>query len=101
MATEQAVRILEVVEPLARRQVARIRDEAVRRKQTRGADELVRVPPERRARRRAARAQDAFVQSVELFPVFGRLQTLLFRRRRIVDQIRLDRVVLLEERSGE
>src|SRR5438105_10415413 len=48
MATEQAVRILEVVEPLSRRQVARIRDKAVRREQSRRTDELVRVPPERR-----------------------------------------------------
>src|SRR5439155_19283011 len=67
------------------------------REQTRGAYELVRVPPEGRTSRRAARAEDAFVQPVELFPLFGRLQTLLFRRRRVVDQIRLDRMVLLEE----
>src|SRR5271166_4331069 len=46
VASEQAVRIIQVVEALAGRQVARIGDEAVRRKQPGGADELVRVPPE-------------------------------------------------------
>src|SRR4029079_18170506 len=61
------------------------------------ADELVGIPPERRARRRAAGAKDAFVQSVELFARLRRLQPLFFRRRRVVDDIRLDRMILLEE----
>jgi hypothetical protein len=46
---------------------------------------------------RAAGAQDALVQAVELFALFGRLQALLLGRRIVVDQVRLDRVVLLEE----
>ena len=46
--------------------VARVGDEAVGLQQARRADELVRVPPERRAGGRAAGAQDALVQAVQL-----------------------------------
>src|ERR1700751_2566868 len=59
VAAEQAVRILEVVEALAGRLVAAVGEEAVGLQQAGRADELVRVPPEARAGRRAARAQDA------------------------------------------
>src|SRR5262249_49316306 len=79
------------------RLVAAVGDEAVRLKEACWADELVRIPPERRARRRAARAQDALVQAVERFPVGRRLQPLLLRRRLLVHEVRLDRMVLLEE----
>ena len=66
VAAEQAVRVLEVVEALVGRLVARVGDEAVGLQQARRADELVRVPPERRARGRAAGAQDALVEAVQL-----------------------------------
>ena len=61
------------------------------------AQELVRVPPEGRARGRAASAQDALVQTVELFTLFWRLQTLDGRSRRVVLQERLNFLVLLVE----
>ena len=62
-----------------------------------GPTNLSGIPPERRAGGRAARAQDALVQAVQLFALLRRLQPLLLGRRLIVDQIGLDRVVLLEE----
>src|SRR5690606_41986917 len=66
MATEQAVWIFQIVQSLAGGFVAAIHDEPVGLQQAGGADELVGVPPERRARRGAARAQDALVQAIEL-----------------------------------
>jgi hypothetical protein len=80
VATEQAVRIFQVVQTLAGGFVAAVGDEAVGLQQAGRADELVRVPPERRAAGRAAGAQDALVQAVELFALFGRLQALLLGR---------------------
>ena len=77
--------------------VAAVGDEAIGLQQAGRADELVGVPPEARARGRAARAQDAFVQAVQLVALLGRLQALLLGRRLVVDEVRLDRVVLLEE----
>src|SRR5471030_924576 len=97
VAAEQAVRIFQVVQARAGGFVARVGDEAVGLQQAGRADELVRIPPERWARRRAAGAQDALVQAVELFAFGRRLQTFFFRRDRVVDQERLDRIVLLEE----
>src|SRR5262245_4499936 len=97
MATEQAVGVFQVVKALVDRLVAGIGDEPVRLEQPGGTDELVRIPPERRAGGRAAGAQNALVQPVEVFALFGRLQPLAFRRRRIVNEVWLDRVVLLEE----
>ena len=82
VAAEQAVRVLQVVETLAGRLVAAVGDEAIGLQQAGRTDELVRIPPERRARGRAARAQDALVQAVELFALRGRLQALLLRRDR-------------------
>jgi len=81
MTAEQAVRILEVVEPLSGSLVAAVGDETIGLKQPGRADELVRIPPERRAGGRAARAQDAFIETVELLALLGGLQSLLFRRR--------------------
>src|SRR5258706_4236763 len=80
MTAEQAVRILEVVEPLSRSLVAAVCDETIRLKQPGRADELVRIPPERRAGGRAARAQDAFIEAVELLALLRGLQPLPFRR---------------------
>src|SRR6059058_6134716 len=61
LAAEQAVRVFQVVQALVGRFVARVGDEAVGLQQAGRADELVRVPPERRAGGRAAGAQDALV----------------------------------------
>ena len=96
-ATEQAVRVLEVVEALRGGLVAAVGDEAVSLQQTGGTNELVGVPPEAGAARRAARAQDALVQAVEHLALLGRLQALLLRGDAVVDQVGLDAVVLLEE----
>ena len=97
MAAKQPVRVFEIVETLARGFVARVGDEPVGLQQSRGADKLVGIPPERRAGRRAACAQDALVEAVQLLAIRRRLQTLLLGRRRVVDEVGLDRVVLLEE----
>ena len=97
VATEQAIRILEVVQALAGGFVAAVGDEAVGLQQAGRADELVGVPPEARAAGGAARAQDAFVEAVELLAFLGRLQAFLLGRHVVVLQVRLDRVVLLEE----
>src|SRR5258706_12629834 len=78
VAAEEPVGVLEVVEALVGRLVAAVGDEAVGLQQPRGTDELVGIPPEARARGRAAGAQDAFVESVELLARLGRLQALLF-----------------------
>jgi len=86
MATEQTIRVFEVVETLVGRLIAGIGNETVGGQQAGRADELVRIPPERRARRGTAGAQDALVEAVQFFPVFRRLQTFTFRRRIIVDQ---------------
>src|SRR3954462_8842105 len=89
VATEQTVRIFEVIQTLAGRLITAIGDKPISLQQTRGTHELVRIPPEARARRRAARAQNALVQTIQLVAFFRRLQTLLLRRRRVVDQVRL------------
>src|SRR3569623_2494070 len=57
---------LELVEPLAGHLVAAVGEPAIRLKQDRRPQELVAVPPIARARRRAARAQYAFIEPVEL-----------------------------------
>src|SRR3546814_10335802 len=75
---------------------------AIGLEQDRGAQELVAVPPIAGAARRAASAQDAFVQAVELFAVLGRLQSLLAaRRRRPGLQPRFDRRILRIEMGEE
>ena len=80
VAAEQAVRVLEVVEPLVGRLVAAVGDEPVGLQQPGRADELVGVPPEARAGGRAARAEDALVEAIELVALLGRLQALLLGR---------------------
>src|SRR5688572_17709737 len=62
VAPEQPVRVLQVVEPLVGRLVARICNEAIGLEQTRRADELVGIPPERRTRGGATRAEYALVE---------------------------------------
>ena len=78
-AAEQAVRILEVVESFAGRLIAAVDQEAVSLQQPGRADVLVRVPPENRTGARAACAQDALLQAIEVIACLGRLQPLLFR----------------------
>src|SRR5579883_2572276 len=69
VAAIEPERILEIVEPLAGRLVARIGDPAGRLQQCGGAEEALAVPPIARARGRAAGAQDALVETVELLAV--------------------------------
>src|SRR5574344_2014436 len=76
VAAEQTIGVFQIVQTLASSGIAAVGDEAVGLQQASGADELVGVPPERRAADRAAGAQDALVQTVELFALFGRLQAL-------------------------
>ena len=97
VAAEQAVGVFQVVQALGGGFVAAVGDKAVGLQQASRADKLVRVPPKARAAGRAAGAQDALVQAIELFALFGALQALFLRRHVVVDQVGLDRVVLLEE----
>src|SRR3546814_6230594 len=82
VAAIEAERIFEIVEPLTGHLVATVGEPAIRLEQNRGAEELVLVPPIARARGRAARAQDALVQPVELLTLRRRLEPLLARGRR-------------------
>ena len=81
VAAIEAERVLELVEPLAGRLVAAVGEPAIGLEQDRRAEELVGVPPIARAAGRAAGAQDALVEAVELRAVLGRLQPLARRRR--------------------
>src|SRR3569833_1439336 len=94
VAAVEAERILEIVEPLAGRLVARIGYPAVGLEQRGGAEITFAVPPIARARGRAAGAQDALVEAVELLAVLVALLPFLLRRRRGRLQPRLDRSVL-------
>src|SRR3546814_13136518 len=76
---------------------AAIDKKAIGLQQAGGGHELVGVPPERRAGRRAASTQNALVQAVGLVAGFRALQTLFLGRRLIIDQERLDRMILIEE----
>ena len=95
VAAVQLERIFQVVQARAGVLVARIDDPAVGLQQDRRAEVTLAVPPVARATGRAAGAQDAFVQAVELLAVGRRLQALAVRRRRALRaQPRLDRGVL-------
>ena len=72
-------------------------EEAISLQQTRRTYEFIRIPPERRTRGRAAGTQNALVQPVELFTLFGGLQPFLGRWRRIVLQKRINLFVLAIE----
>lgn len=69
--------VVEGVLALERLLVAGIDQPAVRLKQDGGAEVLLRVPPVRGARGRAARAENALVQAVELLAVGLALSVLL------------------------
>src|SRR6185369_16014735 len=87
--------IFEAVEPLAGGFVAAVGEPAIGLQQDGRSEEAILVPPVARAARRAAEAEDAFVQAVELRPILGALQPLLARwcRGRGL-QPRLDRRIL-------
>src|ERR1700745_2010322 len=83
VAAVEPERVLEIVEALAGGLVAGVLDPARRLQQRRGAEETCAVPPVARARGRAAGAQNALVEAVELFAVLvALLPFLLWRRRR-------------------
>src|SRR3546814_2173494 len=65
-----------------------------------GAKVAVAVPPVAGAGGRAAEAHDAFPQAVELGALFGTLQALALRRRRLRFQPGLDQRVLRVDQIG-
>src|SRR6202042_273467 len=81
VAAIEAERVLEAIKPLALRFVAGIDEPAIGLQQDRGTEIAVSVPPVARARGRAAGAEDALVEAVELRPIFRGLQPFLLRRR--------------------
>src|SRR5712675_1949209 len=99
MAPVEPERILEVVEALAGRLVARILDPAMRLQERGGTEKALGVPPVARTRGRAAGAQDALVEAVELLAVLVALLPFLLGRARDGLQPRLDRRVLRVERG--
>src|SRR5690606_1974162 len=82
VATVQLERILQIVQPRTGVLVTAVDDPAVGLQQDGGTEVAVAVPPVARARGRAARAEDALVQAVELLAVLGGLQALAVGRRR-------------------
>src|SRR3546814_381207 len=90
VAAVELERILEVVQARAGVLVSTVDDPAVGLEQDRRAEVTVAVPPVARARGAAAGAQDAFVEAVELGPVFLRLQPLAVRWRRDRKSTRLN-----------
>src|SRR5690606_36789916 len=88
VAAERARRILDVVQASAGGLVPPVCLDTVRLQQAGRALDLVGVRSERRAGRRAAGAQNALVQAVELFAGLGRLQAFVLGRRRVIDEIR-------------
>src|SRR6266404_9567970 len=97
VAAVEPERVLEIVEPLAGGLVAGILDPARRLQQRGGAEETLAVPPIARARGRAAGAQDALIEAVELFAILVALLPFLLRSRRGGLQPRLDRGILRVE----
>src|SRR5690606_25454524 len=98
VAAVQLEGIFEVVQAGAGVLVARVDDPAVGLQQDRRAQVTLAVPPVARAAGRAAGAQDALVQAVQLLAVLGGLQALAVRRSRgLGADPRLDRGVLRVE----
>src|SRR5690606_1931273 len=75
-ATEDTEWICKVGQTLGGGRVAAVGEEAIGLQQTGRSDELVGIPPERGTIGAAAGAKDALVQTIQLRPVFGRLQSL-------------------------
>ena len=80
-ATEYAERIVQRSQTLGGLGVTAVGKETIGLQQRSGTEELVRIPPERRATGRAARAQNALVQAIQLFALCRRLQALDGRSR--------------------
>lgn len=76
VATVQAHRVLEVVLALGCALITRVGEPSVRLEQDGGSEVLLRVPPVRRARGRAAGAENALVKTVELAAVLLGLSVL-------------------------
>src|SRR5262249_6206734 len=89
VAAIEPERVLELVEPLAGRLGAAVDDPALRLQEGSGAEEAIAVPPVARARGRAAGAEDAFVEAVELAAVLMALPPFFLGRRRRGVQPRL------------
>jgi hypothetical protein len=98
VAAVQAHGVVEGLLALLLLLIPRVGQPPVALQQHGGAEVLLAVPPVAGARRRAARAQDALVQAVQLPAVLLALQVLLaVGRRGGVLQVRLDGLVLLVE----
>lgn len=98
VAAEQAVWVVQVVQTFVGDGVAGVGDEAVGIQEAGWANEFVGVPPEGWAGGRAAGAEDAFIQAVQLGALGLALQAFLLRVDRVViDHIGFDGVILLEE----
>src|SRR5437016_82203 len=97
VAAIEPERILEIVEPFAGRFIAAVLDPAVRLQQRGRAQIALAVPPIARTGGRAAGAEDAFVEAVELLAVLVALLPFLLRRRRRRLQPRFDRGILRVE----
>src|SRR6201991_2687363 len=90
VAAVEPERILEIVEALALVFVAAVVDPSARLQQRGRTEEALGIPPVARARGRAAGAQDALVEPVELLTVLVALFPLLLRGRRDGVQPRFD-----------
>src|SRR3954468_14509336 len=71
MATEKAVRIFEIIEPLIRGLITAVGKKTISLQQTGRPHKLVGIPPEGRAGGGAAGAQDALVQPIQSFTLRG------------------------------
>src|SRR5262245_29985748 len=83
VAAVEPERVLELIEALARALVPAVLDPAVRLQQDGRAEITVAVPPIGRAGGRAAGAEDALIEPVELVAVFLRLAPFFLRRRAV------------------
>jgi len=102
VAAVQLVGVVQTLQTLLRHLVTRVRDPTVRLLEDGGTQILVGVPPVGRTRRRAASAQNALVQTVQLLAILVRLEILhlvIGIHLRLLLQPRLDRRVLLVEVS--
>src|SRR6185437_1170316 len=73
VAAIEPERIFQRIEPVARMLVAAIGEPTIGLQQDRGAEIAIAVPPVARAARRAAEAENAFPEPVELGAFFNRL----------------------------
>ncbi len=89
VAAIEPERILQEIEPLAGSFVARILQPAAGLQQCGGAEIAIAIPPIARAGGRAAGAQDAFVETIELLAVALALPPFLLRRRRLASSARV------------